>query len=68
MGIALGIALAKVGPIVVALFSDKSYPFSIATWSVVGSFAVSGLIGVGFGLYPAVMAARMSPIDALRHE
>ena len=44
------------------------HPVKIAMWSVVGSFIVSGVIGVGFGLYPAMTAARMNPIEALRHE
>jgi len=35
----------------VRFFSNQNYPVSIATWSVVGSFIISGLIGVGFGLY-----------------
>jgi putative ABC transport system permease protein len=68
IGIGMGTGLAALLPWVVQKFSEHAYPTSITTWSVVGSFAVSGLIGIGFGLYPAVMAAKMNPIDALRHE
>ncbi len=68
IGIALGSISATALPAIVRLFSAQNYPTVIATWSVIGSFLVSGMIGIGFGLYPAVMAARMNPIDALRHE
>jgi len=68
IGIALGASTAILLPRVVQWASGQSYPTRIATWSVIGSFVVSGLIGIFFGLYPATMAARMNPIDALRHE
>jgi putative ABC transport system permease protein len=68
IGITLGVAIAKGLPILVAYFGTGAYTTSITRWSVIGSFVVSGLIGIGFGLYPAVMAARMNPIEALRHE
>jgi putative ABC transport system permease protein len=32
------------------------------------AFAVSALIGVVFGYFPARRAAALNPIDALRHE
>lgn len=43
-------------------------PASIPMWSIVVSFAVCTVIGVGFGYFPARKAARLDPIEAIRYE
>jgi putative ABC transport system permease protein len=43
-------------------------PMGIELWSVVAGLAVSGGIGTLFGVYPAMKAARLDPIEALRYE
>lgn len=40
----------------------------IVPWSIPLAFVISVSIGVVFGLYPAIRAAAMDPIEALRHE
>ncbi|MDQ3652495.1 MAG: ABC transporter permease [Acidobacteriota bacterium] len=60
LGIFLGAALAKL----VQVFMPTYVPL----WAPVVGFGASVALGVGFGLWPAWKAARLHPIEALRHE
>ena len=61
-GIGLGIGLTYV----ITLFSD--FPFGFEYMSMIAAILVSSLVGVLFGTYPALQAARMDPLEALRKE
>jgi putative ABC transport system permease protein len=61
-GIAAGVAAGNLGALV--MHYGLIFPWG---WALTG-LLVCGGIGVTFGLYPAWKAARLDPIEALRHE
>jgi putative ABC transport system permease protein len=66
LGIGAGHGMANIAVNIVKVVPE--WPTVISTQWMVISVAVSAAIGISFGLYPAVKAARLSPIEALRTE
>jgi putative ABC transport system permease protein len=62
LGVALGVGGAEILPHFI------SNPVAISIPWILTSIGVAVAIGIGFGVYPAARAAKLSPIDALRSE
>lgn len=65
LGGLIGIGLGIGGAQAISVFAKWSTVVSVQ--AVIVSFSVSGLVGIVFGLYPAVRAASVDPIEALRY-
>ena len=62
LGILLGSALG------LAVHFLTGFPVSLPLWSFALGIGFSATVGIVFGMYPAIRAARLDPIEALRYE
>ena len=62
VGISLGFLTA------LALRSYTPFPAAVQTWVAVLGMFLSSAVGLVFGIYPAVKAARLDPVEAIRWE
>jgi putative ABC transport system permease protein len=67
IGGVLGVVLSF-GVSQIIMFFVPSLPASIPAWAVVSGLTVSVTVGLVFGVWPAMKASRLDPIECLRYE
>ncbi|HRY52712.1 MAG TPA: ABC transporter permease [Candidatus Portnoybacteria bacterium] len=68
IGVIGGMTLSTLIGLVARTQGLPDWPLTISWLAVFGSFMISVLIGLVFGVYPARQAAKKSPMEALRYE
>jgi putative ABC transport system permease protein len=66
MGGVVGTVLGFVAALTISQLTPL--PAAVEPWSVGLGITITAVVGLFFGLYPAVRAARLDPIEALRRE
>jgi putative ABC transport system permease protein len=62
IGIGLGAGISWI------IHAASKLPTYVSIWSVITGIFFASLVGVFFGIYPAMRASRLDPVDSLRYE
>jgi len=68
LGTALGYGVSELAAWVMRIQTGAPVHPAMTPLTVLFAVLASVSVGIGFGIYPALRAARLSPIDAIRHE
>jgi putative ABC transport system permease protein len=67
VGVLLGLSVVFLAPVVAKVVFEANLPAKVHVPSIFLALFFSVGVGVGFGLYPALRASHLDPIEALRH-
>lgn len=62
IGVGLGCSLALL------VGAQTPLPAAIETWAVLAGLGIASSVGLFFGIFPAMRAARLDPVECLRYE
>ncbi len=68
MGLLLGLGIGSGGAAIITRTSGQAFTSAISLDAILLAVGFSAAVGIFFGVYPALRASRLDPVEALRHE